>query len=138
VKALIRPLVLGALLAGGLSLAIAQTPAGQPSPDVKVEKSADRDETVAGQTAVGRVKSVSADTLVVLGKSQGKAAEWTFALDTKTRIRKAGKDITVADLKEGDGVQVRYTEQGGKHVAQTVRARSMPPRPEANPAEKKP
>jgi hypothetical protein len=138
VKALIGALVVGALLAVGPDLAIAQTPAAQPSPGVKVEKSADRDETVAGQTAIGRVKSVSADTLVILGKSQGKAAEWTFVLDTKTRIRKEGKDVTLADLKEGDGVQVRYTEQGGKHVAQTVRARSMPPRPEAKPAEKKP
>ncbi len=94
------------------------------------------------QTAVGRVKSASPDTLVVLGKSQGKAAEWTFALDTNTKIRKAGKDVTVTDLKEGDAVQVRYMEHGGKRVAQTVRARTTPPRPEAKPidkpAEKKP
>lgn len=141
-KELIGPLVAGALLVGGLAHAAAQAPAAAPSSGMKVEKSADRDETTAAQTAVGRVKSASPDTLVVLGKSEGKAAEWTFALDTNTKIRRAGKDVTVTDLKEGDAVQVRYMEHGGKRVAQTVRARTTPPRPEAKPidkpAEKKP
>jgi hypothetical protein len=135
VKELISPLVVGAFLVVGSGLAMAQAPAVGPSPDTKVEKSTDPDGTMPGLTAVGRVKSVSQDSIVVIGKSQGKGAEWTFALDTKTRIRKAGKDVTVADLKEGDGVQVHYMEHGGKHIAQTVWART---RPEAKPAEKKP
>ncbi len=46
-KELIGPLVAGALLVGGLAHAAAQTPAGAPSGDTKVEKSADPDETTA-------------------------------------------------------------------------------------------
>jgi len=148
VKEFIGPLVAALLLMGGLDLAEAQTPAAGPSQDRKMEKSADKmeksvdkDDKTAMQTAVGRVKSVSSGSLVVMGKSKGQGAEWTFVLDAQTRIRKEGKDVTAADLKEGDGVQVRYMEQGGKHIAQTVRARAVPPKSEAKPdkpAEKKP
>ena len=104
----------------------------------KDDKSADKPEQMAAHTAVGRVKSVGADRLVVAGKSKGQAAEWTFVLDAGTKIRKGGKDITAADLKEGDAVQVRYLDQGGRNVAQTVRARSGPPATSPNPTEKKP
>jgi hypothetical protein len=140
-KAFIGPLVAGLLVMGGLDPAVAQTPAAGPSQDRRMEKSADKDDKTAMQTAVGRVKSVSSGSLVVMGKSKGQGAEWTFVLDAQTRIRKEGKDVTAADLKEGDGVQVRYMEHGGKHIAQTVRARAVPPRSEAKPdkpADKKP
>ena len=46
-----------------------------------------------------------------------KDAEWTFAVDSKTAIRKSGKAITAADLKPGDQVQVRYMDQAGKATA---------------------
>ena len=57
---------------------------------------------------MGTVKSASADSLVVAGKEKGKDAEWTFAIDAKTAIRKSGKAVTAADVKPGDQVQVRY------------------------------
>lgn len=140
-KRLIAPFVAGALLAGGLGVALAQSTQTAPSAtEKKAEKAADKTDkmTMATQTAVGRVKSVSADSLVVMGKSKGKGAEWTFVLDAKTKIKRAGKDTTAADLKEGDGVQVRYMEHGGKNVAQTVMARGeLPKHSEAKPADKK-
>jgi len=72
------------------------------------------------KTANGTVKSASADSVVVAGKDKGKDAEWTFAVDPKTTIKKGGKAITAADIKTGDSVQVKYTEADGKAMAQSV------------------
>ena len=72
------------------------------------------------KTANGTVKSASADSVVVAGKDKGKDAEWTFAVDPKTTIKKGGKAITAADIKTGDAVQVKYTEADGKAMAQSV------------------
>jgi len=75
--------------------------------------------------AHGMVKSASADSVVVTGKdkAQGKEtkdAEWTFAVDSKTAIRKSGKAVTAADLKPGDQVEVRYMDHGGKMTAVAI------------------
>ncbi len=72
------------------------------------------------KTANGTVKTASADSVVVAGKDKGKDAEWTFAVDPKTTIKKGGKAITAADIKTGDSVQVKYTEADGKAMAQSV------------------
>jgi 3-dehydroquinate synthase class II len=78
------------------------------------------------QNASGTVKTAAADSLVVTGKAKGgKVAEWTFAVDPKTKIRKAGKDIATTDLAAGDPVLVRYHEQAGKHVAESVMVRTV-------------
>ena len=79
---------------------------------------------MASKRAMGKVKSASADSLVVTGKAKGIDAEWTFALDSKTKIKKGGKDATAADLKEGELVSVKYMEHDGKSVAQAVTARA--------------
>jgi hypothetical protein len=71
-------------------------------------------------TAAGTVKSAGADSLVVSGKVKGKDTEWTFALGDKTRIKKAGKDVTAKDLAAGDKVSVRYTDAAGKMTAMSV------------------
>jgi hypothetical protein len=86
--------------------------------DAKMEKKADK--KPATKTANGAVKSASADSLVVAGKAKGKEEEWTFGVDAKTAIKKGGKSITAADIKPGDSVQVKYTEDAGKAVAQAV------------------
>ena len=74
--------------------------------------------------ASGTVKTAAADSIVVAGKAKGKDAEWTFSVDPKTKIRKSGKDITAADLAAGDSVSVRYHQDGGKNVADTVMVRA--------------
>lgn len=86
--------------------------------DAKMEKKAEK--KAASKTANGTVKSATADSVVVAGKDKGKDAEWTFAVDPKTSIKKGGKAITAADIKTGDSVQVKYTEADGKAMAQSV------------------
>lgn len=99
----------------------AQTPA-EPKPAEKADKAekAEKAKKPAAKTASGTVKSASADSIVVAGKEKGKEAEWTFAVDPKTKIQRGGKEITAADLKAGDPVRVRYVEQEGKAVAQMI------------------
>lgn len=77
----------------------------------------------AAKSASGQLKSASPDAIVVAGKDKGKAAEWTFAIDADTKITRDGKAIASADLKAGDDVRVRFTEQGGKATAQVVMVR---------------
>lgn len=74
--------------------------------------------------AHGTVKSAAADSIVVTGKEgrdkSAKEARWTFALDAKTMIKKAGKAVTVADIRPGDWVDVKYMDHDGKTVAERV------------------
>ena len=121
----------------------ATTPAPAQKPADTKQKSAEMKKT---KNAQGVVKSASADSLVVAGKEkvQGtkelKDAEWTFAVDSKTAIRKSGKAITAADLKPGDQVQVRYMDQAGKATAVAVQVKpstAAAAKPTAQPAEKK-
>jgi hypothetical protein len=124
------------------SPAPAQTPAPAPGP---AQKSADSKpkpaEVKKTKQAQGTVKSTSADSLVVAGKEKNpgtkemKDAEWTFAVDAKTAIRKSGKAITATDLKPGDTVQVRYMDQAGKPTAVAIQVK--PTSAAAKPPEKK-
>ena len=110
--------------------------------DAKMEKKAEK--KPAAKTASGTVKSASADSLVVAGKMKGKDEEWTFGVDSKTTIKKGGKAIMAADVKAGDSVQVKYTEDAGKQMAQSVMVKAAPAKKaekmdkmESKPAEKK-
>jgi len=75
------------------------------------------------KNAQGTVKSTSPDSVVVAGKEKSKDAEWTFAVDSKTAIRKSGKAITAADLKAGDQVHVRYMDHDGKATAVAIQVK---------------
>ena len=92
------------------STAYAQAPATPEKPAA----------TKATRNVSGTVRTATGDTVVVAGRDKGKDAEWTFAVDSKTKIKKGGKDVMAADLKAGDAVQVKYMEHGGKAVAQTI------------------
>jgi hypothetical protein len=109
--------------------------------DAKMEK---KEKKPAAKSASGTVKSATADSLVVGGKMKGKDEEWTFGVDSKTTIKKGGKAITAADVKAGDSVQVKYTEDAGKAMAQSVMVKSALAKKaekmdkmESKPAEKK-
>ncbi len=82
----------------------------------------------AAKNANGTVKMAAADSIVVMGKQgrgkDAKEAEWTFAVDDKTMVKRGGKAITAADIKPGDSVHVRYMEHYGKAVAQSVTVRA--------------
>jgi hypothetical protein len=123
VKNLIALVVGVAFVAGVTGIALAQQTTTTPKDEKKVEKPAEMKKTAA-QNASGTVKTAAADSLVVSGKARGgKDTEWTFAVEPSTKIRKAGKDITAADLAAGDSVLVRYHDMGGKNVADSVMVR---------------
>ena len=152
-----RPVVLLVAVVFGIGaagLAVAQTPSPAPAPapattPSPAQKPVDTKQKPAGakktKNAQGIVKSASADGLVVAGreKAQGakemKDAEWTFAVDSKTAIRKSGKAITPADLKPGDQVQVRYMDQAGKATAVAIQVKpaAAAAKSTGQPAEKK-
>jgi cytoskeletal protein RodZ len=92
--------------------AVAQTPATPP-----VDK---QSQAATAKSLDGTVKSASADRVVVTGKEHGRDAERTFVIDAATTLKKSGKDITAADLKSGDAVQVRYVEADGKARADAI------------------
>jgi hypothetical protein len=124
VKKVVAVLAAVVFAAGSAGLAYAQT---QPAAEKKADgmKTAGEKKTPAAKkpmarNASGTVKSASADSVVVAGKEKGKDTEWTFAVDPKTKVRKANKDMPAGDLKAGDPVQVRYVEQEGKAVAQSI------------------
>lgn len=115
-----------AFVSASAGLVAAQTPAPKTDDSKKMDKMEDKKEKDASMkkaphhTAVGTVKSAGADSVVVAGKAKGKETEWTFALNDKTKIKKAGKDVTAKDLAAGDKVTVRYMDEGGKMTAMNV------------------
>jgi hypothetical protein len=120
-------------------LVAAQTPPAEKKTDASsAAKPADIKAPV--KTANGTVKSATADSVVVAGKDKGKDVEWTFGVNDKTQIKKAGKDVTAKDLAAGDGVNVRYTDAEGKSVASAINVRSKPAvaKDTTKPAETKP
>jgi Domain of unknown function (DUF5666) len=158
VKSFVVPIVavvfgigsVGTALAQATSTAPAQAPAAAPTtpaqattpaPTQKPAETKQKPMEAKTKSAHGLVKSASADSLVVAGKEkvQGskdmKDAEWTFAVDSKTAIRKSGKAVTAADLKAGDQVQVRYMDHGGKMTAVAIQIK--PTTAAAKPTEKK-
>ena len=141
--ALLIALVFGIGFAG---LAVAQTPAPAPAtpapattpaPAQKPAETKKSSDVKKAKTVQGTVKSASGDSLVVAGKEKGKDAEWTFAVDSKTAIRKSGKSITAADVKPGDHVSVRYMDHDGKATAMAVQVKAGAASAKAAPAEKK-
>jgi len=120
VKRALAALVGIAFVFASAGLASAQTPAPATKPEEK--KMEKMEKKAPHHTAMGTVKTAGADGIVVAGKAKGKETEWTFAVSDKTKIRKAGKDVTAKDLAPGDKVSVRYMDEGGKMTAMTVSA----------------
>ena len=116
-------LVVSLSFVGATAFAAVAAGTAPATSDKKMEKSGDT-KKMSAKTASGTVKSASADSIVVAGKDKGKDAEWTFAVDGKTTVKKGGKSVAAADLKPGDSVSVRYMDHEGKAVAQAVNVRS--------------
>ena len=113
-----------AFVAGTVGSAAAQTPTTttdkKPAADTKMSDK--KEKKAATKTATGTVKSASPDSIVVAGKDKGKDAEWTFAVDDKTKVKKGGKDTMAKDLAAGDRVTVKYMDHEGKATAMNVSA----------------
>src|SRR5258705_12360634 len=70
-------------------------------------------------TVNGKVKDVNASTLTVVDDQK---AEQSIGLDAKTKITKAGKNATVADIKADDAVVVVASKgEDGVLTAVTVK-----------------
>ena len=145
-KRLVSALVAVAFVTGIAGFAGAQTSTMEKKADDKKMEKPAGEKKAATKNAKGTVKSAAADSIVVAGKEKGKDAEWTFAVDPATKIKKGGKDVTAGDLKAGDSVSVKYMEKDGKATAQTVMVsggaakkaeKSPDAKAEAKPAEKK-
>lgn len=67
----------------------------------------------------GTVEKVDemAKTFVVKGKKESKE----FAFGDKTKLTKAGKEVTFAELKTGMSVIVQYQKEGDKMIASSVK-----------------
>jgi hypothetical protein len=126
VKKLIALLIGVAFVAGVSGSALAQGTAAPKTDEKKMDKpaAAPAEKKPAAHNASGTVKTAAADNIVVTGKAKGKETDWTFSVDPKTKIRKNGKDITAADLAAGDNVHVRYHDDAGKMVADSVMVRA--------------
>jgi hypothetical protein len=70
------------------------------------------------KSATGTVKTATADNLVLVAGKDKK--EMSFAVDKDTKITKAGKAATAADLAANDTATVSYTEADGKMTAKAV------------------
>ena len=92
---------------------------------------------MASKSAHGTVKSAAADSVVVAGKEKGKEVEWAFGVDAKTTVKRAGKSATATDLQAGDSVRVKYAEQDGKMIAETITAKAGGKKAAANPCSPK-
>jgi hypothetical protein len=128
VKKLIATCVAVVFAMGSAGVAMAQEKkAEEKKSEMKSDAKMDKKEKKpAAKSASGTVKSASADSLVVGGKMKGKDEEWTFGVDSKTAIKKGGKSISAADVKAGDSVSVKYTEDAGKMMAQSVMVKAAP------------
>lgn len=115
-RTLVSVAIVLALTTGAAPLTHAQT-AATPAPEKKADTPAAKKAT---RNVSGTVRSAAADTVVVAGRDKGKDAEWTFAIEPTTNIRKGGKSIVAGDLKPGDAVQVRYLERDGKAQAESI------------------
>ena len=128
-----------AFVAGTVGFAQAATTTDKkPSADTKMDKKDASAKKPATKTATGTVKSASPDSIVVAGKDKGKDAEWTFAVDDKTKVKKAGKDSMAKDVAPGDKVTVRYMDHEGKATAMNVNVSGgAAKKAETKPADKK-
>ncbi len=70
----------------------------------------------------GEVKVVDtkAKTVTVTKTVKGKAEETTVTVDDKTKIMRDKESKTLADVKVGDKVTVKYKEVEGKNIAKSI------------------
>ncbi len=105
----------------------AATVAPAPAP-AKAEKPA---KAAKPEKYSGTVEKVDEAAKTILVK--GKKDEKTIAVDDKTKITKAGKEMPLSDLKSGMSVSVEYKKDGDKMVATSIKAAA----PKAAKGEKK-
>jgi hypothetical protein len=99
-----------------LALACSVISVAAQQPDVRLAQS-----TVETQKVTGTVKTTTDNGIVVVGRDTANTdREWTFVVDSGTRIEAGGQARAASDLRQGDPVTVTYMSRDGKVVAQSV------------------
>ena len=70
------------------------------------------------ELVVGEVAAIDTNTGTLTVKS--KKHEISFATDGKTIIKMGKENKSLADIKSGDKVKVKYTEANGKKLARSI------------------
>jgi len=100
------------------------------------EKAMETKAPVKVKWLTGEVTAVDATANTITVK--GKKAETTITCDDKTKIMMGKKKNTLADVKVGDKVSVRYSEVEGKNVAKSVMMHAAKPTAKKKAAEETP
>ncbi|MCM3900114.1 MAG: hypothetical protein ND866_00250 [Pyrinomonadaceae bacterium] len=97
---------------------IATPTMGQKSEVRQAHSFASTQEMMAKKVTInGTVKSVTESTLTIVDSEK---AEQTISLDAKTKITKAGKAATAADIKADDSVVIVANKGEGTLTAVTI------------------
>jgi uncharacterized alpha/beta hydrolase family protein len=104
-----------------------QKPATTPAPAPK----AAAPEKVKLEKFSGTIEKVDemAKAIDVKGKVKKEEKVLTFATDDKTKITKAKKNMSFADLKQGMRVSVTYKKDGDKMTAVSIKVAAPKPAP---------
>jgi uncharacterized alpha/beta hydrolase family protein len=104
-----------------------QKPATTPAPAPK----AAAPEKVRLEKFSGTIEKVDemAKAIDVKGKVKKEEKVLTFATDDKTKITKAKKNMSFADLKQGMRVSVTYKKDGDKMTAVSIKVAAPKPAP---------
>ena len=118
------------------SISIAAEKKVAPAPMEKKEAAPVKAEE---KKAPEKVMSIMGDVVAVDAKAmaltvKGKKGDVALSTNDKTTVRMGKEKKTLADVKVGDKVKVKYTEVGGKNVAKSV---AIKPAVTVAPAEKK-
>lgn len=99
-----------------------QTPA--PKPSVPTPSAPGKAKVAKEEKFLGKVSSinVAARTVVVKGLVKDLVAEKTFTVEATTKITGGGKEIALADLKQGMNVSVSYRMEADKAMAAAITA----------------
>lgn len=96
-------------------------PATAPEKPAKMEKSS------------GTIRMVDEAAKMVDVKKGKKTM--SFVIDDQTTITKAGKEISLANLKKGMRVSIEYEKEGDRRIATTIKASSPKAAKKAKPTE---
>ncbi len=102
--------------------ALTPAPASAPEKPAKMEKSS------------GTIRMVDEAAKIVEVKKGKKTV--TYAIDDQTKITRAGTEISLADLKKGMHVSIKYKKEGDNMIAATIKASSPKAAKKTKPAEK--
>ena len=94
-------------------------------PAAKAPAAKDAKMAMKPKSVTGKVKTTSADSLVLVTVDKSKKQkEWMFVLDKDTKITKGDKAIEAKDLTDKASATVTYTEGENKAMmAKTVKAK---------------